>query len=648
MWKVRQTEGSEEWVRQDDVMRHGARRGRDCLTTSWYRDMRVLLDTREPIGTRRETGSERGEGERESIYATAIRWYTNVTLLLVLAHAVRKARRTARRKRCNRKKREKERKKISRQMKITRTVTIPQSHNLLAGLIKLRNAGDSPPRTVWRRRCRHIRHVIHKQHKKGILQNNDSHRQPTHTTQYSCSIATWALAHALASSATASREDVLAPIRVKMTPDKEVRRRQVLARTQRALWNTMCCCAPMSQSKPAYVEQRLPPGARAREVLNSEYRIENARELLGEHAWEVMCYKDEIMRGLRRSQRTWIHNPDRRTSLGSTSISARNPNLRGDHPAAHHGGKKVQGRTAEQDKEERVRQAEMRAKKAEKQIKHGWLSLNVCGLRAVFNENATNQTPEAGDGMKYEASKKLFAVMKLMKAQQVKVAVLSDTHHNEEQAKAVREILKDNGYASYGTEGIESGASRTRGVLVVWDTKEIQVKEKNCQVIQDGRIVKVVIEVIRDQKEITVIGAYMPVRSDANRVEVDESWNALSETVEEAGEKGHVAVGGDLNAETPQWRESKGVSRVTHADTRFAQLLEESELIPKTRGHTFRAGTQIDHWLFSPTLDGHTDTAYTLPGVCGDDHSAVLAKYYVDIETITNRKERPLTRWHVI
>jgi exonuclease III len=51
---------------------------------------------------------------------------------------------------------------------------------------------------------------------------------------------------------------------------------------------------------------------------------------------------------------------------------------------------------------------------------------------------------------------------------------------------------------------------------------------------------------IRDGKEITVLGAYMPVRSSENKEAIKYSWDLLDETYQ--GEMGHVMIGGDLNA----------------------------------------------------------------------------------------------------
>ena len=56
---------------------------------------------------------------------------------------------------------------------------------------------------------------------------------------------------------------------------------------------------------------------------------------------------------------------------------------------------------------------------------------------------------------------------------------------------------------------------------------------------------------------------------------------------------------------------------------------------------TYRTGSQIDNWLVSSNLDAYLGTARALPGVCGEDHRAVLVPYYVDIEPIQNRLERP-------
>ena len=183
--------------------------------------------------------------------------------------------------------------------------------------------------------------------------------------------------------------------------------------------------------------------------------------------------------------------------------------------------------------------------------------------------------------MKYEASTKLQEVIDMMGTQEVAIAVLADTHHSLQEKKIVKRILEEHGYGSYGTEGIQSGAQLTSGVLVVWKTGEVEVDHKECAVVKSGRIVKVKMKIARDEREVTVIGAYMPVRTAADTPEIDESWSALEGAVEST--EGDVAIGGDLNAETPDWRAKSGRSaRMTQADQKLKALLKNQELTAQT------------------------------------------------------------------
>ena len=284
-----------------------------------------------------------------------------------------------------------------------------------------------------------------------------------------------------------------------------------------------------------------------------------------------------------------------------------------------------------------------RKRKSESQYRIRMLALNGCGIKAEPMPEASNATPEAGEALKCIPGIKLQEVIDLMKGGGIHITVLNDTHQNEEEAKAVAYILRNMGYGSFYTEGTMNDKTRTRGVMVIWDLKEILVNEDDetlCNVLEEGRIVRVNMEFIRDGRALTVLGVYMPVRSGSSTEEVEHSWEVLNSALLE--ENGPVAIGGDLNAETQEWLEKRGAKHITRSDNLLEELMEDHELVAKARSATYRTGTQIDNWLINESLDRYMGNADTIPGVCGRDHQWVVMNYYVDIEAITDRIDRPM------
>ena len=277
------------------------------------------------------------------------------------------------------------------------------------------------------------------------------------------------------------------------------------------------------------------------------------------------------------------------------------------------------------------------------------IAVNVCGFHVKEREGA-NAVAEAGEQLRWVVGKKEREVMQMLTAGPHRggLAVLADTHLDEAELERVVAYLREvEGLGAYGTPGTYSSVSKSvmGGVLVIWDMETVEVDEISetgelGQEIMEGRVVRVEARMIRDQSTTAVYGVYMPVRW-GRRTQVEPSWRALEEALEKE-ERGRVAVGGDLNAETPEWfatRRPGAASRL--ADRRLGRMLEEHNLRALARGATYRDGTQIDNWLVSEELDGHVGLAEVMPGVCGDDHQAVVVRCYCGSEEARDKVERP-------
>ena len=293
-------------------------------------------------------------------------------------------------------------------------------------------------------------------------------------------------------------------------------------------------------------------------------------------------------------------NPDVRKT-GCVTIGAHNPHMRGDHPQAH-GGEAGGG-------SEPGRRGAPRRPKGSALVRA--LAINVCGIKPERRSEASNTTPEAGSAMMWTMSDKLRELVDQMKGGGIHIGVWADTHLSREESRAVSSLIEEEGYGCYWTEGVIDQSRRTRGVMVVWDMREVQVykgEEAECEVIEEARSVKVKMGLIRDGRKVTVIGVYMPVRSAASRETVEHSWDMLDAAYLE--EMGDVMIGGDFNAETAAWRERRGAKHVTYADTRLEEVLENG-YEAQARAATYRAGTQIDNWLVNEGLGRHMGTAET-------------------------------------
>ena len=315
-----------------------------------------------------------------------------------------------------------------------------------------------------------------------------------------------------------------------------------------------------------------------------------------------------------------------------------------------HGGKgKGKGKTraaSSGDAEARAAQARRRcATKAARETVLRALAINVCGLKAIERVGflPSSSSPEVGDSMLWDASSKLMDVVTMIRDGGISVAVLADTHHTEDMDETVIRLLDEEfGLCAYATAGGKNAETVSRGVMLVWDPKEVELDGKDaCEVVMEERIVRARLKFLRDGRRISWFGAYMPCRGGSAE-EVHESWDALEDQVmAECGEGRMVVIGGDLNSEVMEWREARGGS-TTAADRRLDDLIESLDLVPQARGATWRGGTQIDNWLVSSDLDGHLGRADTIPGICGDDHRGVVMNYYSDIGPVLDRVERPV------
>lgn len=280
------------------------------------------------------------------------------------------------------------------------------------------------------------------------------------------------------------------------------------------------------------------------------------------------------------------------------------------------------------------------------------VAVNVNG--GVYIEERPNTrggAAEAGTAMMYEPTARMLdLVQKMKEGGRTGVTIWADTHLDEEMLVRVQGYLrKMYGIESYGTPGeyeAESGeAARAvrRGVLVMWYPSKVEMTETHTVV--EGRIVRMRAKVQRDGREFILYGCYMPTRTCEG---VRECWKELEDDII-ANATGEVAVGGDLNAETPGWLRASGktdASKWTPGDVAFHELLEACELRSCVKQATYRAGTSIDHWLVTQRLGACLGKGTTRPGVANvRDHEAVVVTYvFRDEGPDEGRVDRPMER----
>ena len=102
--------------------------------------------------------------------------------------------------------------------------------------------------------------------------------------------------------------------------------------------------------------------------------------------------------------------------------------------------------------------------------------------------------------------------------------------------------------------------------MVTWDATKMRATKK--EVLVEGRLVRVELEVIGTPKRLMMLGAYMPNRGSAKE-EVEPVWDELILEAT-AGGKDTLVVG-DLNAELRGRVEARG-ARMTLADRKLETM----------------------------------------------------------------------------
>ena len=178
--------------------------------------------------------------------------------------------------------------------------------------------------------------------------------------------------------------------------------------------------------------------------------------------------------------------------------------------------------------------------------------------------------------------------------------------------------------ACHASAGKDAG---TAGVIVLWNTTEVRRVEEEGEETEvvPGRVVRVKLELVRDQQRLAVYACYMPLR-EGDEGEATECWEALEDRLV-SEEEAKVAVGGDLNAETEEWRWRRGRGPSKWADRKLDEIMQTVGLTAQAKTSTWRGQTQIDNWLVSEEMAGRMGGTMIVPGVSGNDHSAVISSY---------------------
>ena len=121
--------------------------------------------------------------------------------------------------------------------------------------------------------------------------------------------------------------------------------------------------------------------------------------------------------------------------------------------------------------------------KAERETMQRALVINVCGLKAVERPGSIGaaRTREAGESMLWDASTKLMDIVTMIKEGGVSIAVLADTHHTETMDEVVIRLLEEEfGLCAFATAGGMNAETVSRGVMIVWDPREVEFDGKDA------------------------------------------------------------------------------------------------------------------------------------------------------------------------
>ena len=231
---------------------------------------------------------------------------------------------------------------------------------------------------------------------------------------------------------------------------------------------------------------------------------------------------------------------------------------------------------------------------------------------------------EAGSALIHDYTDKLWELVQVFRGSNAAVMVLADTHAQAEEAEVIKSMLVEQGIEVAYTPAIITETGHTTAGVMIWTNPNV-LEVRNQTEIIGGRILRIEVEDIATEEEWAVYGVYMPVRGAQDTAhDVEETWSALRKRVNEETVV-RTAVGGDLNAETHEWRQERNARR-TPSDAHLDEMMEESELTALAEGSTHRSGTQIDNWLMTPAAAREMGACWVLPGVCGKDHDMVVVR----------------------
>jgi exonuclease III len=242
----------------------------------------------------------------------------------------------------------------------------------------------------------------------------------------------------------------------------------------------------------------------------------------------------------------------------------------------------------------------------------------------VSREARDVEVGEAGSALIHDYTDKLWELVQVFRGSNATVMVLADTHGQAEEAEVIKSMLVEQGIEVAYTPAIITETGHTTAGVMIWTNPNV-LEVRNQTEIIGGRILRIGVEDIATEEEWAVYGVYMPVRGAHDTAQdVEETWSALRKQVNEETVV-RTAVGGDLNAETHEWRQERNARR-TPSDEHLDEMMEESELTALAEGSTHRSGTQIDNWLMTPAAAREMGACWVLPGVCGKDHDMVMVR----------------------
>ena len=151
------------------------------------------------------------------------------------------------------------------------------------------------------------------------------------------------------------------------------------------------------------------------------------------------------------------------------------------------------------------------------------MTANVCGISVETRSGSAVRSSATSSVVIIETflSEKASQIVACMIASKASIGVLTDTHMDDEQIKLLNEHLgKVYGWACDGTAAMEGGKA---GVIIAWKTDEVVMEtdlagEPVVITPLAGKIVVMQATFIRDGTQMAIIGAYMPVRWEADSV----------------------------------------------------------------------------------------------------------------------------------